>query len=431
MPSTKHTNRATAKRAKRSLINPLAKRNKPILQTANIECRQRLQCLQRLQRLQRRRKSQKILLALQKVKEIEKKGVFTRFSYFEYCTASDVFLSAFPSPLSTAFSDVEINARLPVGQTLFNNVIDTQLLRYLKHLKKHNFGASDNIGYWFPKGINLSTLSVDQILLHLNTLRVVSIAAAGLTHHVVQLVSELYPESPITVYGHSDSLKQIACDVNSVFYNMKTGIFSMPTSIRAANILNIGGIEVLSNGFPGYCYAAGEHVNPEEIEHLLAFAASLQGNIGEIRNKQFVLAMAKRAFREEFGEADIQEFANYLIGVHDTPGRDSRYWKVGGYGYQRESKSFLITNLFINATFVEEHTDTAEIASVNRTTLLSDVVQHFGTERMLAAFAAHVEMLPMFIDGFQKQFRDSEFIARFIDLYGPAEYERFIAHFNI
>ena len=355
---------------------------------------------------------------------VNSRGIFPNFSFFEFKITKDginIFSSAFDSLETTAFTDEQINRLLPSGQFVFDSEITaTQFRKYKEHLVKYNLGINDNVGYLFPKEIQLKDLSTEMILSHLQTLHVQSITRIGETHHNVVLVSNMYPLSPITLKAHQESLPQRAFDVITPFVDTDNLTVTVPVARRSDKSSNVGGITVLNAGLPGNTCFGGEHAGIKEIATLQAMEKKRNGKILPV---DFLKnPMAKRAIEEELGEVDVKEFGSYLVHKDDTKNRDLRYSRVDGYGYLRRSLSWIFAVYFMNGRSKHGHTDTEEISSVSRV-LLTDLAEKFGTDEMPAAFPSHFLVLPKTLDSCRQINQTYDFKSRFIQKYGPKKYK--------
>lgn len=347
---------------------------------------------------------------------------FTRFSYFE-CSIWGQFVGAYPSTETTPGHPI------PVGTSLFDfrmfssRQLLNQFKTYLYFLATKHFGFNDFIGYLLPKAD--FPLTGAGILRFLQSLQVKECQLEP-THHKLTITSTIDPKFSATFYARAQSAPQLANDV-SVYYcarpqilndriidqQITTGKLPMLTTLgfkRRAPELKIvfdeESIYVLSVGLFGALYGAGEHLEKEEIPKIKELLGSRE-QIERLRTGHWIPLSSKdaivdRALAEEMG-ISVQGLKAHklIVGIHDRPGRDPRYWfhQFEGevYGYQRYSISYLIAVIVefdLKQTItINPPADAAE-CSAARAVQLNQLLEQFTLDgEYRPAFPVHVEQL--------------------------------------
>jgi hypothetical protein len=300
-------------------------------------------------------------------------------SYFELRNAFGlgIYASIYPSVDTTPPAPEVLKKLAPTSRVFAKCFVQPkELVAYLTYLKKMRFGTNDFLTCYVPKSCQTATYDVATLCNHLNGLTFKSIGETGKYDTVVTVSSDVFPE-PITLRLHRESAPQKAIDTSLVYADVKTG--------RIATTLGFKKItpsinftlddedceEVLTTGMYGWLYGSGEHVN--------ATTEGIQVNATVWEYDEILTAggfvpykdveIANRALLEEIGvtvEPDTKK-RFFVCGVHDSPGRDPRYWvhKHGTvtYGYERSSASVIILCVVIGSipTSLPMPTDPAEV----------------------------------------------------------------------
>ncbi len=299
--------------------------------------------------------------------------------------------------------------------------------QFLKALTASKKVVYDHCSWIIPGAKTDSVFNPETLCKHLNSLSIISIGERT-TNHVVVEVGSLHYEGTVKCYLRSTSLPQEAFDCYPL--NSHDIAFDPTHIITTISKKNCGkmnvfvgneSIECLTSANPGFILGSGEHVEPSEKATMKAaeeklreskngvyfITSSILNNVDQ--NKK--LCPLERGLREECGLTfEGVRVHKLLFGVHDSAGRDERYWTIKysddscddayEFGYQRRSKSWLCA-VVVFANKTEEQTlkptDLAEISSANFISL-QKAQEQFGTEQMPAAFSAHVEQLKMLIE---------------------------------
>ncbi|VBB17943.1 hypothetical protein YASMINEVIRUS_406 [Yasminevirus sp. GU-2018] len=392
-------------------------------------------------------------------KQVGKTNILTVCSYYEFFLA---FLKAYVGKYpSSKTAPLALEVKEFVGVRLFpefgKNDVDSQksalesLSAFIDFLNSENFGFYDNLGY-LCDNIKGTDLSATAICRHLGSLFIAD-ALLEKNHHKLTVKSDSDASFTLTLFARSTTAPQEAIDTFVLFKhstNKKAPVMTTLGYKKRSDVLNIAFVnddddtdssddsaggsadgqdastsvptqsgndskivkKVLKIGLFGYIAGPGEHLEEsekKEIETVLAEnAEAVAKNIPvKINRARKIIA---RSCDEEAGLNldEHQDCSHWLIGVHNAPGRDKRYWtktvvtSAGPvmFGYERPSTSVLFAVVVPCATMpteLPEPSDGAECAK-NQIITFDDLVKNFSVGgKYNPAFSSHVENVAMLV----------------------------------
>lgn len=357
---------------------------------------------------------------------------FSNFSYFEFNLCKNVYIGKFPSTKTLPLKpDSHIKTLIAPGRSILEDNLPIQqkcdeLRIFIEYLRDSNFGFYDHLGY-LCDNLKKSPLNSDEIVEHLRSLFIAEVCDEE--HHNKLLIrSSIDDAFSLTLYARQNTAPQEAMDAFVLFKSKSEseclttlGYKKKSPSIKIsfyADDFNpefrqwsiAKHEELLTVGLYGYIAGPGEHLEPSEkaeINKILVDneKALAEGDFKPINLEKLAKNVSTRAVAEEVGiNLENYEVERYLIGVHDKPGRDPRYWVKTYYGvdfgYQRPSSSVLIAIIIKCDTVpseLPEPLDGAECAK-NQIIKFDDLVKNFKVGGLYPpAFASHVENLDMLV----------------------------------
>ena len=337
-------------------------------------------------------------------------SMLPNLSYFEFKNAFGLglYASVYPS-VDTTPPSAEVLKKLTPTSRVFAKcfVQPKELIAYIAYLNKMRFGANDFLTCYVPKSRQTTTYDVATLCNHLNGLTFKSIGETSKYDTLVTVASDVFPE-PITLRLHNETAPQKAIDTSLVYVDTQTSR-SIATTLGFKKITPYIDFtfddeesgEVLTTGMYGWLYGSGEHVNAAtegvQVNTTIQEHAKILASGGFAPYKD--IEIANRALLEEIGvtvDPDTKK-RFFVCGVHNTPGRDPRYWfhKCGTvtYGYERSSESVIILCVVIGSipASLPMHTDPAEVEKAKIVPLNAMYKEFHAHGKYPPAFPVHRE----------------------------------------
>ena len=350
-------------------------------------------------------------------------------SYYEMrnICGSKLFGSKYPSVNTTA---PDSDALPKVGTPLFTeSITDSKMENFLSYLRYNDFGFFDFIQYLLPSSYTNDgknkNYNVSNLCEMLNSIILIDYGKRSEYDIIAVFKSNIpeYSSSNIELRLHNETLPQKAFDTAVYFVNRKEKTVTTPLGYKKkTDPISINEYSILSLGLYGYLYGAGEHVDANSegklVNELLKKHHGLTDSDEVIRYKdKLTMKLNNRALAEELG-ASLDGSANsvvealYLVGVHDAPGRDPRYWSHffnrETFGYERPSQSILFAAVVV-ADKSPQLSDPSDLNEVDKPHIVpfSYVENEFNVNgKAEPAFPCHVEQFKIIARKFPAIFRD-------------------------